>query len=154
MEAIKIQIEHQLHEICTITSSDFSALAKLQQRTQDIYWEYAFGNRNERYKHMVGKPGKGLAGSVIRLGTTMIVDQDSPGFEQLRLQSPIMLAENLQSAVAVPVQCKGKISGILLVGSRFRKKYSIEQINQIKTVAEKFGLFYDKEVSYPTNESH
>ncbi|MFS0862892.1 GAF domain-containing protein [Fredinandcohnia sp. 179-A 10B2 NHS] len=146
MEVIT-QVEQKLYDICTSTSSDFSAFADVNQQNQAIHWKYAHGNINERYKHMVGKPGKGLSGSVVRFGTSIIVDSGTPGFEKLRMQYPIMLAENLYAAVAVPVYFKGNINGILLVGSRTSKKYTMEQINQIKAAADDFTVFYNKEIS-------
>ncbi len=102
MESIQVEIEQKLHDLCTNTSSDFSAIAHVDQGNQTIRWEYAHGFTNNRYKNMVIRPGKGLSGSVVRFGTTMILDIGTPDRQRTRLQYPIMLAENLVSAVAVP----------------------------------------------------
>ncbi|WP_010677871.1 GAF domain-containing protein [Bacillus timonensis] len=135
MEAIQVEIEQKLHDLCTNTSSDFSAFANVDQGSQTIRWEYAHGFTNNRYKNMVIRPGKGLSGSVVRFGTTMVLDIDTPNRQRTRLQYPIMLAENLVSAVAVPVQMNGKVGGVLLIGSRTEVKYTTEQVELLKKTA-------------------
>jgi nitrogen regulatory protein A len=140
MEAIQVEIEQKLHDLCTNTSSDFSAYANVDQETHTIRWEYAYGFTNNRFKNMVIRPGKGLSGSVVRFGITMILDIDTPNRQQTRLQYPIMLAENLVSAVAVPVHVNGKVAGVLLIGSRTEVKYTTEQIELLKKTASEFAV--------------
>ncbi len=139
MDTIQVDIEQKLHDLCTNTSSDFSAIAHVDQGNQTIRWEYAHGFTNNRYKNMVIRSGKGLSGSVVRFGTTMILDIDTPDRQRTRLQYPIMLAENLVSAVAVPIHVNGKVDGVLLIGSRTEVKYTTEQIEFLKKVAKEFS---------------
>lgn len=139
MEVIQVEIEQKLHDLCTNTSSDFSAIAYVDQGNQTIRWEYAHGFTNNRYKNMVIRPGKGLSGSVVRFGTTMILDISTPDRQRTRLQYPIMLAENLVSAVAVPIHMNGKVAAVLLIGSRTEVKYTTEQVEFLKRVAEEFA---------------
>ncbi|WP_077620542.1 GAF domain-containing protein [Bacillus sinesaloumensis] len=139
MEALQIEIEEKLHDLCTNTSSDFSAIANVDQSSQTIRWEYAYGYTNNRFKNMVIRPGKGLSGSVVRFGTTMILDMDTPDRQRTRLQYPIMLAENLVSAVAVPINVNSKVCAVLLIGSRTEVKYTTEQVDLLKKVADEFA---------------
>ncbi|MEH7383689.1 GAF domain-containing protein [Bacillus sp. JJ1533] len=139
MDAIQVEIEQILHNLCINTSSDFSAIAHVDPGNQTIRWEYAYGFTNNRFKNMVIRPGKGLSGSVVRFGTTMILDKDTPDRQRTRLQYPIMLAENLVSAVAVPIHKNGKVSGVLLIGSRTEVKYTTEQVELVKEVAKEFA---------------
>ncbi|WP_449538778.1 GAF domain-containing protein [Ferdinandcohnia sp. Marseille-Q9671] len=144
METIQVKMEQKLHELCTNTSSDFSAFANVDQRNQTIRWEYAYGYTNNRFKNMVIRSGKGLSGSVVRFGTPMVIDQDTPNHTQTRLQYPIMLAENLVSAAAVPIHFMGKVSGVLLIGSRTETKYCMEQMNQLKAISIEISSFYNQ----------
>lgn len=139
VEAIQVEIEQKLHDLCTNTSSDFSAYANVDQGTQTIRWEYAYGFTNSRYKNMVIRPGKGLSGSVVRFGITMILDIDTPNRQRTRLQYPIMLAENLVSAAAVPIHLNGKVGGVLLIGSRSEVKYTTEQVELLKKTADEIA---------------
>lgn len=138
VEPLKIAIEQKLNELSTLTSSDFSALACLNEQDQTIHWNHVYGNMNNRYKQMIGKPGKGIAGSVIRFGRVIIIDQDTVGYDKIRLEYPIMLAENLRVAIAVPVYSNGKIRSVLVTGMRSNHKYTVEQINQVKETAAHF----------------
>lgn len=142
---MNVEIKHKLNTLCTGTSSDFVAFAQVNERNHAIHWNYVVGNLNQRYKHMVGKSGKGLSGTVLRFGRIIIVDQNTPNYEKTRLEYPIMLAENLYSAIAVPVYFKEKIGGILLVASRSLRAYTPNQINDITTAAEDFASLYYNE---------
>nr|WP_275695486.1 GAF domain-containing protein [Fredinandcohnia sp. SECRCQ15] len=132
---MNIDIEQQLKKLIATTSSDFSALACIKELDHTIHWKYATGNSNERFRHMVGKPGKGIAGSVFRFGREIVLDQDTVGYDKIRLGYPIMLAENLLAAIAVPLFANGKIRGVLVTGSRSIRKYTVEEINQVKETA-------------------
>ena len=141
-----VEIKHKLNTLCTGTSSDFVAFAQVNERNQSIHWNYVVGNRNQRYKQMVGKSGKGLSGTVLRFGRIIVVDLNTPDYEKTRLEYPIMLAENLYSAIAVPVYFKDKIDGILLVASRSLKAYTPNQIKDISVAAGDFASFYFNEI--------
>lgn len=147
VEAYKLEIERKLHYLCDMTSSDFSAFARLSERDHTIHWKYAVGNKSDRYKQMVGKPGRGLSGSVVRFGRDIVVDKNTPNYDKTRLEYPIMLAENLHSAIAVPIHLHGKINGILLIGSRSLQEYSQSQINHMKKAADDFASYFYKGIS-------
>lgn len=146
VETIKIEMEAQLNALCTATSSDFSAFAQVNEHNYEIHWKYVYGNQNKRYKQMIGKPGKGLSGSVVRFGRNIIIDQNTPDVALRRLEYPIMLAENLQSALAVPVKSYNQILGILLIGSRSPKEYSEEQISFVGRKAEEISSLFLKAI--------
>lgn len=142
VETIKTDIETKLNELCTITSSDFSAFAQVNEHNHEIHWKYVYGNQNKKYKQMIGKPGKGLSGSVLRFGRNIVIDQNTPNVAQKRLEYPIMLAENLFSAIAVPVKSYNQIKGILIIGSRSPKYYDDEQISQVSGTADEISSLF------------
>jgi len=144
MEQIKIEIIKQLDNVRNETTSDFSAFATLRQNDQIIQWNYVSGNTNNRYKNMIGRPGKGLAGFVIRADRAMVIDESTPNYLQKRLDYPIMLAENLQAAVAVPVKADNKTVGVLVIGSRTAKTYTSRELKNIDVTAEALASAYHK----------
>lgn len=135
MEESRAYIIEKLNDLRLNTSSDFSAFACLNKNTYMIHWNFVSGNLNERYKHMQGRPGKGLAGFVIRADRPIVLDDSLPDIQTKRLEYPIMLAEKLHAAVAVPVKVNGKTEGVLLVGSRIPRIYSEEDIKFVANVA-------------------
>ena len=137
MECSIVEINNQLDQLRAQTTSDFSAFACIDKETHLITWKYASGNQNERYKHMHGKPGKGLAGLAIRSDRMITLDQSISDYARKRLDYPIMLAENLQSAVAVPVKANGETYGVLLTGSRTLRQYSQDDLKIILDISVK-----------------
>lgn len=126
----------ELDQLRLSTSSDFSALALIDDREHRIRWAYASGNDNERYRQISLRMGRGLAGMAIRLGRPIVVDSSVPGYGQVSPEYSIMLAENLRAAIAVPVPAPGGIRGVLLVGSRAERVYPQEVIVQVTQACE------------------
>lgn len=120
MESGREVIQLQLDRLRAATSSDFAGLAWLEQQDNRIRWLFVSGNLGERYKKLALKPGRGLAGHVIRLGRPVIVDAAMPDEERQRLRHEysIMPVEQLQSLLAVPVAVGDETRGALLIGNR------------------------------------
>ncbi|MBD8070575.1 GAF domain-containing protein [Bacillus sp. PS06] len=139
MEKLNVDILEQLNEIRLKTSSDFSAVAYLYKESLMIHWAFASGNLNERYKSMQSRPGKGVAGLVIRADRAMILDDSVPNLHVKRLEDPMMCAENLLAAVGVPVKTLGRTNGVLFVGSREQKTYTEQDIEMMNELAKNMG---------------
>lgn len=110
------------------TAGDFSALACHAKDDPDFHWRFASGNQNDRYRYITLKTGRGIEGMVLRTGSCIVFDETTPELDAKRLDSPVMLAENLYSAVAAPVIVNREIHGVLLTGSRSIRKYSQKEI--------------------------
>ncbi|WP_440115546.1 GAF domain-containing protein [Paenibacillus sp. QZ-Y1] len=116
------------------TSSDFCGLACLSGTM--LRWKYTSGASNERVKRMEMRPGQDLVGTALRIGRTALSDaqsteKHSPG------RCPLMLAERLVSAIAVPVFQEGNVvpNAVLLVGSRLPCTFSPDMVRQAEQVA-------------------
>ena len=68
--------------------------------------------------------GKGIAGKVISTGRPMIVEDFPHHISGKPLEYPIMLAENLVTAFAVPIHFNSLPKGVLLVGKRTNQPFS------------------------------
>lgn len=97
------------------TSSDFCGLACLNGTM--LRWKYTSGASNERVKRMEMRAGQDLVGTALRTGRTARSDAQSTG-EHTPGRCPLMLAERLVCAIAVPVFQEGSVPGaVLLVGA-------------------------------------
>ncbi|HBU84539.1 MULTISPECIES: GAF domain-containing protein [Paenibacillus] len=115
------------------TSSDFCGLACLSGTM--LRWKYTSGASNERVKRMEMRPGQDLVGTALRTGRTALSDAQSTG-EHTPGRCPLMLAERLVCAIAVPVFQQGSLPGaVLLVGSRLPCAFSPEIVRQTEQVA-------------------
>jgi nitrogen regulatory protein A len=136
------EIQNELDSICKITSSDFSGLAWIDQQDSRIRWLYASGNSNERFKRLAQKPGRGLAGLVLKLGRPIVIDAGKTGLELSRVQYdyPIMLVEHLHTAIAVPITVHDETRGVLLIGNRSERYYEENDLHLISNLIERFEL--------------
>ncbi|MEX2416267.1 MAG: GAF domain-containing protein [Paenibacillaceae bacterium] len=139
-----LQLNAHLELLIKQISSDLSAIALIDQNNK-IRWRYMFGNMNERYRHMVTKPGLGISGQVIRFGRTVIIDQIHSSTELARGQFPIMLAEQLLAAIAVPLLNNNRIVGVLLVGDREKRLYNMEDIHHVEKARERILAIMPRE---------
>jgi nitrogen regulatory protein A len=136
------EIQEELDSLCKITTSDFSGLAWIDQHDSRIRWLYTSGNSNERYKRLALKPGRGLAGLVLKLGRPIIIDAGMNDLEQSRVQYdyPIMLVEHLHAAIAVPITVHDETRGVLLIGNRSERYYEENDLHLISNLIERFEL--------------
>jgi nitrogen regulatory protein A len=129
MEA-DLRINSHLEQLVGHLSSDLAAIALIDQNNR-IKWEYMYGNINERYRSMVKKPGVGITGQVVRYGRMRIIDQQHPLTDQMRTQYPIMISEQLECVVAIPLGNDQRIFGVLLIGDRQLRAYRNEEIEHL-----------------------
>lgn len=126
--------EHGLEMLGGRSGSDFCAAAVYEPGSRQIRWSAAFGNANERFRHLVSRPGQGLAGEVIRVGR--LVHKVYAPDELSRSGDSIMVAERLLTAAAVPVYTEhGDIAGVLLMGRRTETPYSQEERKMLEEAA-------------------
>ena len=118
MDKIEQSINQCLEELRKQTGADFSAFACQEPGEAVIRWKYAVGNHNERFRRIVLRFGKGIAGKVLMSGRLMIVENYKPGQHDDPREYPILYAEELQTAMGVPVIIQDRVKGVVLIGYR------------------------------------
>ncbi|WP_335488020.1 GAF domain-containing protein [Bacillus sp. JJ1773] len=113
-----VEIANQCEKILTTMNVDFVGLALQNQEGPDVSWHFAAGNNNEKYKRITVRYGKGIAGKVISTGSPITIKNFPEEITGKALEYPIMLAEKLVYAYAVPLFIKSVPKGVLLVGRR------------------------------------
>ncbi|WNR44220.1 GAF domain-containing protein [Paenibacillus roseipurpureus] len=126
----RMQFMEDLEEIRNLTSSDFAALALCLDKAKSYRWKCAAGNSNDRYQHMVIRTGQGLAGTALRLGRWVKLDDSHPQFGRERRDCPVMLAEQLQAAAVFPIRLDTgcPMRGLLFIGKRKGTRYEEDEI--------------------------
>lgn len=133
----KVQIERFLDEVRRLMAVDFAGLAWYEE-LDFIRWRFASGNRNDRYRRITLRLGKGIAGKVIRSGRMMVIEDLSQLTEDIR-EYPIFLSEGLQAAVGAPVTIRSSVLGVLLAGNRYSTIFSSDQLELIQSFSEQLG---------------
>ncbi|TCJ02390.1 GAF domain-containing protein [Cytobacillus praedii] len=116
-------------------ATDFVGLALQNREGPDVRWHYAAGNSNDKYKKITVRYGKGIAGKVISTGSPITVNNFPDNIYGKALEYPIMLAEKLLYAYAVPIFYKGAPKGVLLVGRRTNKPINEGEQNIVRQAA-------------------
>lgn len=126
-------IQEMIDRLRLNTSSDFCGLACLSGTL--LRWKYTSGASNERVQRMEMRPGQDLVGTALRTGRTTLSDaqyrsEHTPG------RCPLMLAERLVCAIAVPVFQSGSLpEAVLLVGNRMSCTFSEDMIHEVQQLA-------------------
>ncbi|WP_059106074.1 GAF domain-containing protein [Shouchella shacheensis] len=116
-------------------SCDFVGLALQKQTRPEITWRYALGNTNTKYVHIKLRYGKGIAGKVMASNAAMEVNDFPRHINGRATDYPIMLAEKLVAAFAVPVAIGGITRGVLLIGCRKAHDFTEAEKGKVKEAA-------------------
>lgn len=140
------EMEKVCQAILAKLDADFAGIALQNRLSPDVQWHHAAGNRNEKYKRITVRYGKGIAGKVISTGSPIIISHFPEGITGKVLEYPIMLAEGLLHAYAAPIYYKGKPKGVLLVGRRGRAPMTEQEQHMVNQEVKKIessieGLF-------------
>lgn len=127
-------ILHVLERLRSLTSSDFIAWAPVTGQLKSIRWKYALGSRNDRIQHMRIKKGYGLAGAAVKLERMITLDDTHSDADWLRQHCPVMLAEHLHTAAAIPVKHSAVLTGLLYIGKRTPPGYREEELNEVSSM--------------------
>jgi nitrogen regulatory protein A len=118
---------------------DYAAIAKVDERDNQIRYECVTGNRTNRHVHFVNRPGNGIAGHVVRHGRPAVYDRNRPDLPDLKMKYPIMLAEKLEAVLAVPIFHDEIVSGVLLGAVRRERAFLDEEVDLAKRHAEEMA---------------
>lgn len=128
-------IAHVCDELLIHIQCDFVGFAFQDQIGPNIRWLVAAGNRNDKYKRITVRYGKGIAGRVVSTDRPMMIADFPNNILGKTLEYPIMLAENLLHAYAVPIHLNGIAKGVLLVGERKSKCVLEEEQKKVQKAA-------------------
>ncbi len=140
-EAIRLEMDRLLADI----GSDLCVLGLLEPGTGELVWKTAAGNLSDRYQRMATRPGKGLNGSVVKVGRGATLHVAELIAKRELHEYPILLAEKLRSAYAAPVMPDDKVRGVLLVGDRVKRIYRPDDRESISAAAGRIAKVLDTE---------
>ncbi|MTD29496.1 GAF domain-containing protein [Planomicrobium sp. YIM 101495] len=130
----------QIEQLRSAAQYDFVAIALVEPAENQyvLKWKYGAGNLNDRFKKVVLKSGKGIAGIVYKTGKPLLIKNVS-GFEDPTglFNYPIVTFEKLRSIGAVPLWHNGRVAGVLLAGFRDTHKMTDEELELLWRAADK-----------------
>lgn len=146
------QIQTELQQLKSELKLDFIALALADENYRDIYWKIALGANTERYRKIMVRMGKGMAGKVLKSKAPYIVSYFPEEVRDEMLEFPIFLIESLRSGMGVSVDSsrpEQKLSyGVLLVGQRKERVFSQQEVERVEQSAAALAALYDHTASF------
>jgi len=136
MSSSPADIAQGLERLRLRTKSDFAGLGQVDGETRKLRWRFAAGSVNERTRSIAQKPTAGLSGAALRSGRPARMEDGHGESARLRLEEPVMLAERLASAAAIPI-AEGT-GGVLLLGRRDGRGYETAEMQQALSETEAF----------------
>lgn len=118
---------------------DFAALAFRSGDGRQYRWMYTSGSLSGRCEAMSFRAGQGLGGQSLRIGRSVIWNPAAPETQRLRGECPLMQAEDLRSAITVPVVIDGQGYGVLAVGSRKDRLFGRGDADLVERQGERLG---------------
>jgi nitrogen regulatory protein A len=145
-EYVHYDINSSIQSICENVRKDchvdFAGIAFEGKKSKKISWYYAAGNRNEKFRRMEVWYGKGIAGRVIATGRPVEIPSFPKHLEGKAVDYPIMLAEQLASARAVPIYREGLPKGAFLIGRRISQPFSEEEQKIVEDAVNKLERLF------------
>jgi len=115
---------------------DFCALAVWSGESRMLRWKLASGNENGKFAGIAEREQSGLSQTVVKVGRAMSLQLAELLASRRIHEYPILLAEGLRSAYAVPILAERKVIGVLLAGDRKRRIYRAEERNSMLSAAD------------------
>ncbi|MBS4216812.1 GAF domain-containing protein [Bacillus sp. FJAT-49711] len=115
---------------------DFISVAFVQSEQLDfvLKWRYASGNISNRYKRVVLRSGRGIAGLVFKSGKALYIEDVSIDIAKKDLFNyPIIVSEELTNLAAFPIYGNQSehVKGVILFGTRANKQVAQEVYDDI-----------------------
>ncbi|GIO12997.1 hypothetical protein J19TS2_25520 [Cohnella xylanilytica] len=155
MEKVRELVERELALLRELLPIDVAAVAWSGAEDRRLAWWAASGCSDDRYRTLAIRPGRGLEGTVPRIGRPLVLDAGDPGTPRRREESALMLVEGLHSAAAYPVSGEEGLCGVLLVGNRQARAYSQDHLLVVQLSARWLGQLRDyAEKGAPTPHRH
>lgn len=133
-------ISNFIKHIRTSSFSDFVALALPIEKGNKYRWSFVSGNTNHRHQQMLVKRGKELSGMAMLLGRSLVKGSGSLEDEKYKLECPLMLAEGLKTAAAIPIPLKMGGMAVLFVGLRNVHHYTVSELSELEVLARELPL--------------
>ena len=119
-----VHFQQELDTLRNKENCDFAGVALYENNepSAPIKWQYVSGSQNNRYKLIILRKGRGLAGTVMKTGKRMVIENVSKTITpEEKIKYPILMSENLNALIAIPLWHKQYVAGVLLLGQRGNK---------------------------------
>lgn len=123
-----------------LMDAEAASLLLLDEKTGELYFEVALGEKGEEIREIRLKPGQGIAGHVAQTGEAVIVNdvQQDPRFARQVDHKSGFVTRNM---VCVPVKARDKTLGVLqAINKRDRSDFQQRDLNEFISLGHQVGI--------------
>jgi putative methionine-R-sulfoxide reductase with GAF domain len=122
---------------------DTSAILLLDPSGRDLVATAASGLEEEVRQGVRIPLGEGFAGRIAASGKPLVIDH----VDRTTVINPILIDEQLAVMAGVPVTASGKVLGVVHVGCRTPRRFSTDDIELLRMVADRAGMAAQARIS-------
>lgn len=126
-----------------LMDAEAGSLLLIDESTQELFFDVAFGNRGDRVKPIRLKLGDGISGRVAKTGEPVIVAdaQKDPLFNREADEISAFLTRNM---ICVPVKIKGRTIGVLqAINKKGNQTFSNWDLEEFQSLADQVAIAVD-----------
>jgi putative methionine-R-sulfoxide reductase with GAF domain len=136
----QLDVEDLLQELTARTrelmGTDTATILLLDPTGRDLVATATTGLEEEVRQAVRVRLGQGFAGTIAATGHPLIIDH----VDRTTVVNPILIEEHLAVMAGVPITASGRTVGVLHVGSRTPRRFSVGDIDLLRLVADRAGL--------------
>lgn len=137
-------IQRQAMEaIVNVVNSEVGSLLLIDEKTGDLKFEVALGDKENQIKEITLKKGEGIAGWVADNGEAVLINDCS---KDPRFASNIdkKVGFSTRNMICVPVKVKEKVIGVLqAINKRNTSKFNDDDLNLLSSLSEQVAIALD-----------
>lgn len=136
-----LEVDKNLGSVLGKTSrlfgADFAAWSLYDEEKQEIYIKAMHGSlfknkgdkdgQDDGFKEFKIKPGEGLSGRVISSGHPVVIENLDLDVPRNRDEFPLLVNEQIKSAMAAPMHFRGQVFGALMIGFRRERRFTEDE---------------------------
>ena len=120
--------------------ADAAGLALADAATQEIRWTVCVGGREGAFKEIRLRPGEGVAGRVVAAGSPLTLEDATTELADHPESYPILAAEGLRAALAVPLRRGERTLGALMVAYRGPRRFTADETMLLSSFANQVAV--------------
>ena len=129
LQAVVDQIAEQLHV-------DTAVVLLMSDDGRTLTARAAHGLEEEVERGVRIPVGEGFAGRIARAGTPLVIDD----LEHANVLNPILREKGLRALLGVPLRARGKVVGILHVGSFHANRFGADDVEALALIGDRIAV--------------
>ncbi len=125
-----------------LLGADAAGLARIGPDGGTLHWQHFVGSEGTRggFQAIRLRPGEGIAGFVVATGQPLQINDLAAGLPPGLESAPILEAEHLRSALAVPLRSHEQPLGALMVANRAPRIFTGEEVTLLTSLANQVAV--------------